>query len=87
MTWALGLDSAGQTAGLTLYAALARHTGLTARTTMLIALGGGATAALVTVPGPSPLLVTAAVAAGMARGNLTLLRGHTARTAPWVQAR
>ncbi|MEU0060699.1 MFS transporter, partial [Streptomyces sp. NPDC006334] len=38
--WALGLGGAGQTLGRTLYAALARHIGTTARTVTLLALGG-----------------------------------------------
>lgn len=37
--WALGLGGAGPTLGRTLYATLARHTGVTARTTTLVALG------------------------------------------------
>lgn len=42
-SWALGLGSAGQTVGRTLYAALARRTTVTARTAVLVALGGIAT--------------------------------------------
>ncbi|MGW3152614.1 MFS transporter, partial [Streptomyces sp. NPDC001177] len=80
--WALGLGGAGQTLGRTLYAALARHTGAAARTAVLVALGGFTTAALAVVPGPYPLLVTVSVAAGMVRGNLTLLQA-TAITDRW----
>lgn len=80
--WALGLGGAGQTLGRTLYATLARHTGTTARTTALIALGAAATAALALVPGPYVLLVVLSVAAGMVRGNLTLLQA-TAVTDRW----
>ncbi|MGY1456703.1 MFS transporter [Streptomyces sp. SS8] len=80
--WALGLGGAGQTAGRVLYAALARRTTVTARTTSLIALGGATTAALALVPGPYGLLVTLSVAAGMVRGNLTLLQA-TAVTDRW----
>ncbi|MER5618834.1 MFS transporter [Streptomyces sp. NPDC002215] len=72
--WALGLGGAGQTLGRTLYAALARRTGVTARTTTLIALGGVTTATLALTPGPYTLLVALSVAAGMVRGNLTLLQ-------------
>ncbi|RFC74529.1 MFS transporter [Streptomyces sp. AcE210] len=72
--WALGLGGAGQTLGRTLYAALARRTAVTARTTSVIALGGATTAALAAVPGPYALLVVLSVAAGMVRGNLTLLQ-------------
>ncbi|GAB2591613.1 MFS transporter [Streptomyces capparidis] len=80
--WALGLGGAGQTLGRTLYATLARHIGVTARTTTLIALGGLTTAALALTPGPYALLVALAVAVGMVRGNLTLLHA-TAVTDRW----
>ncbi|MEU9247335.1 MFS transporter [Streptomyces sp. NPDC048385] len=80
--WALGLGGAGQTLGRTLYTTLARHTGVTTRTVILIALGGATTALLAAVPGPVPLLVILAVAAGMVRGNLTLLQA-TAVTDRW----
>jgi MFS family permease len=72
--WALGLGGAGQTLGRTLYATLARHTGVTTRTVVLITLGGMTTAAFALIPGPFPALVGIAVAAGVVRGNLTLLQ-------------
>jgi MFS family permease len=72
--WALGLAGAGQTLGRTLYAPLARRTGVTGRTTVLIAAGAATTALLAAVPGPVPLLVLIAVLAGAVRGNLTLLQ-------------
>ncbi|WP_432190272.1 MFS transporter [Streptomyces sp. Tue6028] len=80
--WALGLGGAGQTLGRTLYASLARRTGPTARTVTLIGLGGLTTAALALVPGPYTLLVALSVAAGMVRGNITLLQA-TAITDRW----
>lgn len=80
--WALGLGGAGQTAGRTLFAAMARHTGTTARTVALLAASSATTAALAVVPGPVPLLIGLAVAAGMVRGNLTLLQA-TAITDRW----
>lgn len=80
--WALGLGGAGQTLGRTLYATLARHTGVTTRTVTLIALGGGTTATFAAISGPFPLLLGIAVAAGMVRGNLTLLQA-TAVTDRW----
>ncbi|WP_405009813.1 MFS transporter [Kitasatospora sp. NBC_01539] len=80
--WTLGLAGFGQTLGRTLYAALARRTGVTARTTVLIAAGGATTALLAAVPGPIPLLVVLAVASGTVRGNLTLLQA-TAVTDRW----
>ncbi|WP_329285455.1 MFS transporter [Streptomyces sp. NBC_00691] len=80
--WALGLGGAGQTLGRTLYAPLARRTGTTARTATLIALGALTTAALAVTPGPYSLVVAASIAAGMVRGNLTLLQA-TAITDRW----
>ena len=78
----LGTGGAGQTLGRTLYAALARRTTATARTTVLIALGGLRTAAFAVVPSPYALLIAVSVAAGMVRGNLTLLQA-TAVTDRW----
>ncbi|WSY91501.1 hypothetical protein OH809_11500 [Streptomyces sp. NBC_00873] len=72
--WALGLGGAGQTLGRTLYAPLARHTGTTARTAALIALGGLTTAVFAFTSGPYGLVIALAVVAGMVRGNLTLLQ-------------
>ncbi|MEV5085061.1 MFS transporter [Streptomyces sp. NPDC056159] len=80
--WALGLGGAGQTLGRTLYATLARHTTIPVRTTALIALGGLTTAAFTLVPGPYALIVAVSIAAGMVRGNLTLLQA-TAITDRW----
>uniref|UniRef100_UPI001C25A74B MFS transporter n=1 Tax=Streptomyces sp. AC495_CC817 TaxID=2823900 RepID=UPI001C25A74B len=80
--WALGLGGAGQTLGRTLYAGLARRTGVTTRAVVLIAAGGATTAALAIAPGPYPLLLLLAIAAGMVRGNLTLLQA-TAVTDRW----
>jgi hypothetical protein len=80
--WALGLGGAGQTLGRTLYTSLAYGTDVTTRTVTLIALGGGTTALLGAVPGPIPFLVVLAIAAGMVRGNLTLLQA-TAVTDRW----
>ncbi|MEV8533965.1 MFS transporter [Streptomyces sp. NPDC051211] len=80
--WALGLGGAGQTLGRTLYAALARHTSVTARTTTLVGLGGLTTAALALLPGPYALVAVLSVLAGTVRGNLTLLQA-TAVTDRW----
>ncbi|WP_240981405.1 MULTISPECIES: MFS transporter [unclassified Streptomyces] len=80
--WVLGLGGAGQTLGRTLYASLARRTGTTTRTVVLIALGSLTTAALAVTPGPYGLLIAVSVAAGMVRGNLTLLQA-TAVTDRW----
>ncbi|WP_042421306.1 MFS transporter [Streptacidiphilus anmyonensis] len=80
--WALGLGGLGQTLGRTLYASLARRTGVTGRTVILITAGGATTALLAAVPGPIPVLVAIAVLAGTVRGNLTLLQA-TAVTDRW----
>ncbi|MGX1914267.1 MFS transporter [Streptomyces phaeochromogenes] len=80
--WALGLGGAGQTLGRTLYATLARRTGVTTRTVALIVLGGITTAAFAMFSSPFPLLVGIAIVAGMVRGNLTLLQA-TAVTDRW----
>ncbi|WDI21654.1 MFS transporter [Streptomyces enissocaesilis] len=80
--WALGIGGAGQTLGRTMYAALARRTTATARTTILIALGGLTTAAFAAAPGPYALLIAVSVVAGMVRGKLTLLQA-TAITDRW----
>ncbi|GHB79804.1 MFS transporter [Streptomyces viridiviolaceus] len=80
--WALGIGGAGQTLGRTLYASLARRTTATARTTILIGLGGLTTAAFAAIPGPYALLIAMSVVAGMVRGNLTLLQA-TAITDRW----
>ncbi|MGW0914586.1 MFS transporter [Streptomyces sp. NPDC002784] len=80
--WALGLGGAGQTLGRTLYATLARRTAVATRTTTLIAAGGITTVAFAAVPGPYALLIVVSLAAGMVRGNLTLLQA-TAVTDRW----
>ncbi|MEU2761282.1 MULTISPECIES: MFS transporter [unclassified Streptomyces] len=80
--WALGIGGAGQTLGRTLYATLSRRTTVTARTTILIALGGLTTAAFAAVPGPYVLLIAVSILAGAVRGNLTLLQA-TAITDRW----
>ncbi|WP_393063071.1 MFS transporter [Streptomyces sp. LN549] len=80
--WALGLGGAGQTLGRTLYATLAARIGVTARTAALIALGGVTIAALALASGPYVLLVVLSIAAGMVRGNITLLQA-TAITDRW----
>ena len=72
--WALGIGGAGQTLGRTLYAALARRTTVTARTTILIALGSLTAAVFAAIPGPYGLLIAVSIVAGTVRGNLTLLQ-------------
>ncbi|MEU5194442.1 APC family permease [Streptomyces scabiei] len=76
------MGGAGQTLGRTLYAALARRTTATARTTILIALGSLTAAVFAAIPGPYGLLIAMSIVAGMVRGNLTLLQA-TAITDRW----
>nr|WP_024127045.1 MFS transporter [Streptomyces sp. F8]AHE39766.1 Integral membrane transport protein [Streptomyces sp. F8] len=83
--WALGTGGAGQTLGRTLYATLVRRTTVTARTTILIALGGLTTASFAAAPGPYALLIALSILAGAVRGNLTLLQA-TAITDRWGTA-
>ncbi|QUC58817.1 MFS transporter [Streptomyces sp. A2-16] len=83
--WVLGIGGAGQTLGRTLYAAIARRTTATTRTTVLIAFGALTTAAFAAVPGPYAMLITVSIVAGMVRGNLTLLQA-TAITDRWGTA-
>ncbi|MEV0219581.1 MFS transporter [Streptomyces sp. NPDC050704] len=83
--WALGLGGAGQTLGRVFYTFLARRTGVTTRTVALIGASGATTAALAATPGPYVVLLLLAVAAGMVRGNLTLLQA-TAVTDRWGTA-
>jgi MFS family permease len=72
--WALGLGGLGQTLGRILYAPLAARTSARTRTAALILAGAATTALLAAVSGPVWLLTVAAMAAGMVRGNLTLLQ-------------
>ncbi len=79
--WALGIGGAGQTLGRTLYAALARRTTATARTTILIALGGLTTAAFAAASGPYALLIAVAVVAGMVAATSPFCRPPPSPTA------
>lgn len=72
--WALGLGGAGQSLGRTLSTTLARHTGTTTRTVVLIVLGALTTVAFAIVPGPFGLLIAVSVVEGVVRGNLTILQ-------------
>lgn len=80
--WALGLGGLGQTLGRILYSSLAAQTSPRTRTAILILAGGATTALLAAVTGPLWLLTLIAMAAGMVRGNLTLLQA-TAVTDRW----
>ena len=80
--WALGLGGLGQTLGRLLYVSLAARTDPRVRAALLILAGGATTACLAAVAGPLWLLTLIAMAAGMVRGNLTLLQA-TAVTDRW----
>lgn len=80
--WALGLGGLGQTLGRILYSSLAVRTSPQTRAAVLILAGGMATALLAAITGPLWLLTLIAMAAGMVRGNLTLLQA-TAVTDRW----
>ncbi|MFF4927063.1 hypothetical protein ACFY4B_41435 [Kitasatospora sp. NPDC001261] len=80
-----GSAASGQTLGRTLCATLARCTGVTTRTVVLIGAGGATTALLAAVPGPTVLLLAIAILAGTVRGNLTLLQA-TAVSDRWGTA-
>ncbi|NUR14905.1 MAG: MFS transporter [Dermatophilaceae bacterium] len=80
--WALGLGGLGQTLGRLLYAPVAARTSPRTRTAVLTFAGGATTALLAFLAGPIWLLTVVAMAAGMVRGNLTLLQA-TAVTDRW----
>jgi MFS family permease len=80
--WALGLGGLGQVAGRLGYGRLARATGVCTRSVLILALAAAATALLAVLPGPTVLLIAAAMLAGAARGVFTLLQA-TAITDRW----
>jgi MFS family permease len=53
---------------------IATHTSAAQRTTILVLAGAGTTILIAVIPGPTWLLLAAAIAAGTVRGNLTLLQ-------------
>jgi predicted MFS family arabinose efflux permease len=79
---ALGLGGLGQVLGRLGYTRLTAATSVRARTGIILLAGAAATAALGLTPGPAPLLVALAVAAGATRGVFTLLQA-TAITDRW----
>jgi MFS family permease len=80
--WALGLGGLGQTLGRLVYVPVAKHTTAAQRTTILVLAGAATTILIAVIPGPTWLLLAAAIAAGTVRGNLTLLQA-TAVTDRW----
>jgi len=80
--WALGLGGLGQVAGRLGYGRLTRATGVRTRSVVILALAAAATALLAVLPGPTVLLIAAAMLAGAARGVFTLLQA-TSITDRW----
>jgi MFS family permease len=83
--WALGLGGLGQVAGRLGYGRLTRATGVRTRSVVILALAAAATALLAVLPGPTALLIAAAMLAGAARGVFTLLQA-TAISDRWGAA-
>ncbi|WP_245564321.1 MFS transporter [Nocardia testacea] len=79
--WALGLGGAGQVLGRVGYPLLARHTGVTTRTVVVIAALAASTALLGVVTGVI-VLITVSIGAGLVRGIFTLIQA-TAVTDRW----
>ena len=72
--WALGLGGLGQVMGRLGYRWLSRALSVRARTVAIIAASAIATLLLGMLPGPTALLLAAAMLAGSARGVFTLLQ-------------
>lgn len=82
---ALGLGGLGQVAGRLGYGALFRHTSARSRAVVIFTAVAASTAVLSVLPATTGLLLTAAIAAGMARGVYTLLQA-TAVSDRWAAA-
>jgi len=72
--WALGLGGLGQVLGRLGYGRLARALSVRARTMAILAAAAATTLLLGILPGPTALLIAAAMLAGAARGVFTLLQ-------------
>lgn len=72
--WALGLGGLGQTAGRLFYGRLVVATSVRTRGVLILLATAATTALLGVIPGPTVLLIAAAVLAGTARGVLTLFQ-------------
>jgi MFS family permease len=72
--WALGLGGLGQVLGRLGYGRLTRATSVRTRSVVILALAAAATALLAVLPGPTALLIAAAMLAGAVRGVFTLLQ-------------
>jgi MFS family permease len=83
--WALGLGGLGQVLGRLGYGRLTRALSLHARTVAILGAAAGTTLLLGVLPGPTALLIAAAMLAGSARGVFTLLQA-TAISDRWGAA-
>ena len=83
--WALGLGGLGQVLGRLGYGRLTRATSVRTRSVVILALTAAATTLLAVLPGPTALLVAAAMLAGAVRGVFTLLQA-TAISDRWGAA-
>jgi MFS family permease len=83
--WALGLGGLGQVLGRLGYGRLTRATSVRTRSVVILALAAVATALLAVLPGPTALLIAAAMLAGAVRGVFTLLQA-TAVSDRWGAA-
>ncbi|WP_232661440.1 MFS transporter [Pseudonocardia sp. TRM90224] len=72
--WALGLGGLGQVLGRLGYGRLSGALSVRARSVAIIAASAAATLLLAILPGPTALLIAAAMLAGSARGVFTLLQ-------------
>ncbi|MGW0182597.1 MFS transporter [Nocardia sp. NPDC003345] len=79
--WALGLGGAGQVLGRIGYPVLARHTGVTARTVLVLAALAASTA-LLGIVSAVIVLIAVAIGTGLVRGIFTLIQA-TAITDRW----
>jgi MFS family permease len=80
--WTLGLGGVGQVLGRLGYPRFTAATGARARTVFILALSAVTTGLLAVLPGPTVLLIGAAMLAGAARGVFTLVQA-TATSDRW----
>lgn len=71
--WVLGIGGAGQVLGRLFYPRLTRHLGVRGRATLIALLVAAPIVLLAIVPGPTALLLTLSVVAGLGRGLFTLV--------------
>jgi MFS family permease len=83
--WALGLGGIGQVLGRLGYGTLTAHTSVRFRTSLILGASAATAGLLALLPGPTWLLIAAAMLAGSARGVFTLLQA-TAISDRWGAA-